>query len=182
MNIVPTPIPDLCIIEPRVFSDDRGWFFESYNADAFRESGIATLFVQDNHSSSRAGVLRGLHFQLPPKPMAKLVRCTRGRIWDVAVDLRKNSTTYRQWFGVELSAENKKMLYIPEGFAHGFYALEDCDVVYKCSSTFDATLDAGIAWNDPEIAINWPIADPRSIILSDKDAHLAKLSTLTLPF
>lgn len=178
MKKIETPIKDLVIIEPEVYGDDRGFFYESYNVDKFRALGINTIFVQDNHSRSAKGVLRGLHFQLPPKPMAKLVRCTRGRLWDVAVDLRKNSPTYKKWFAVELSEENKKMFYVPVGFAHGFYALEDCDLVYKCSNTYDADLDANLAWNDPELGVEWPIAPT----LSGRDQVAPKFSELDLSF
>lgn len=178
MKRIETPLEGLYIIEPQVFEDDRGFFMETYNADKFADIGIHTVFKQDNHSRSAKGVLRGIHFQLPPKPMAKLVRCTRGRLWDVAVDLRRNSPTYRQWYGVELSEENKRMFYVPEGFGHGFYALEDCDLVYKCSNTFDAELDGAIAWNDPEIGIDWPIAPT----LSNKDQVAPKLAEANLPF
>lgn len=178
MKKIETPIRDLVIIEPEVYGDDRGFFYESYNVDKFRALGINTIFVQDNHSRSAKGVLRGLHFQMPPKPMAKLVRCTRGKLWDVAVDLRKASPTYKKWFAVELSEENKKMLFVPEGFAHGFYVLEDCDLVYKCSNTYDADLDANIAWDDPDFAIEWPIAPT----LSGRDQVAPKFSELDLPF
>jgi len=182
MKRIDTPIADLCIIEPQLFGDERGFFYESYNAEKFATLGIVTQFLQDNHSFSTAGVLRGVHFQLPPKPMAKLVRCTRGRLWDVAVDLRKTSPTYLQWFGVELSAENKKMLYIPEGFGHGFYAFEDAELLYKTSNVFDGSLDSGIAWNDPQVAIQWPIPGEVTPILSAKDQQLPLLSARPLPF
>ena len=181
MNIIKTEIPDVLIIEPKVFGDARGFFYESFNQKVWREkTGIDAVFVQDNHSFSKKGVLRGLHFQLPPSPMTKLVRCTRGRLWDVAVDLRKNSPTYLEWFGVELSAENKKMLYVPEGCAHGFYALEDCELLYKVSHTFQKELDGAVAWNDSAFNIAWPLqGDP---ILSDKDKVAPKLSELQLPW
>jgi len=180
MQIEQTPISGLMVITPQVFGDDRGFFFESYNAEKFAALGISTTFVQDNHSSSVKGVLRGLHFQLPPKPMAKLVRCSRGRVWDIVVDLRKDSATFKQSFGVELSAENKKMLYVPEGFAHGFYALEDCELLYKASNTFDKELDAGILWNDPAFGIVWPLeGEP---ILSARDQSAPRFSELELDF
>lgn len=175
MQRIDTLIEGLYIIEPKVLGDDRGWFFESYNTEKFAGLGITTTFLQDNHSFSKKGVLRGLHFQLPPFAMAKLVRCTNGALWDVAVDLRKESKTYKQWFGVELSAENKRMLYIPEGFAHGFYSLTDCELLYKCSNVFNGELDSGIAWNDPEVAIEWPIDSSNPLILSEKDQNLPKL-------
>ncbi len=177
-----TTIPDLILIEPDVFGDDRGFFYESYNAEKFAELGITTAFRQDNHSFSLAGVLRGLHFQLPPKSMAKLVRCTRGRLWDVAVDLRKNSPTYLKWFGVELSAENKMMLYIPEGFAHGFYTFEDAEVLYKTSNVFDAALDSGVAWNDPQITVQWPFPAGTQPTISQKDRSLPKLAEVSVTF
>ena len=180
MKKIETPIKDLVIIEPEVFQDERGFFFESYNVDKFKGFGIETIFVQDNHSRSVKGVLRGLHFQLPPKPMAKLVRCTSGRLWDVAVDLRQASPTYKQWFAVELSDENKKMFYVPNGFAHGFYALEDCELLYKCSNTYDKDLDASIIWHDPELGIDWPVeGEP---ILSDRDLAAPAFAEVDLPF
>ncbi len=180
MKITKTPIEGLLIIEPEVYGDDRGFFFESYNLDKFKDLGIDTVFVQDNHSKSAKGVLRGIHFQLPPKPMTKLVRCIRGKLWDVAVDLRKDSPTYKQWFGIELSEENKKMLYVPGDFGHGFYSLEDCELQYKVSNTFDSELDEGIAWNDSEINIKWPLeGDPT---LSERDKNGKTLAESDLPF
>ena len=180
MKITKTPIEGLLVIEPEVHGDDRGFFFESYNVDKFEGLGIDTVFVQANHSKSAKGVLRGIHFQLPPKPMTKLVRCTRGRLWDVVVDLRKDSPTYKQWFGIELSENNKKMFYMPGDFGHGFYALEDCELQYKVSSTFDSELDGGIAWNDPEVNIDWPIeGEP---ILSGRDQAAKTLADSDLPF
>jgi dTDP-4-dehydrorhamnose 3,5-epimerase len=178
MNILDTTLPDVLLIEPRVFGDDRGWFFESYNLDTFTALGIDAVFVQDNHSYSTAGVLRGLHFQRAPQSMAKLVRCGRGRIWDVAVDLRPDSPTYMQWYGTELSAENKRLLFIPAGFGHGFYALEDSELLYKCTATFHASLDGGVAWDDPQLAITWPIDG--TPLLSDKDRALPTLSDAVL--
>lgn len=182
MNIVKTPLVDLLVVEPKVFGDQRGWFVETYNAEKFAAAGISTVFVQDNHSSSSQGVLRGLHFQRPPYTQAKLVRCTRGRLWDVAVDVRPQSATYGQWFGLELSAENKKMLYIPEGFAHGFYALEECELVYKCSQTYHPEVDGGVIWNDSDIAIQWPLIEGVEVTISPKDAALPRLSDLQNPF
>lgn len=181
MNIIETKIKDLLIIEPRVFSDDRGYFYESYNLDKFSEKGIATNFVQDNHSLSVAGVLRGLHFQHNPMAQAKLVRCTKGKLWDITVDVRKNSETYGQWFGLELSEENKKMLYVPEGFLHGFYALTDCELQYKCSNVYSPENDGSVLWNDPEIAIDWPLISEKPI-LSEKDLNAPKLSEANLKF
>ena len=157
MKLTKTFIPDLVIIESDVYSDDRGSFYESYNADKFKALGMDTVFVQDNHSSSVKGVLRGLHFQRHPKPMAKLVRVTKGRVLDCVVDLRKESPTYLKWYSVELSEENKKMLFVPEGFAHGFYTLEDCEFLYKCSNTYDADLDANVRFDDPAVGIDWQL-------------------------
>ncbi|MDP3970652.1 MAG: dTDP-4-dehydrorhamnose 3,5-epimerase [bacterium] len=180
MKLIETPIKDLVVIESQVFGDDRGWFLEGFNADKFKELGLPTNFVQDNHSYSQQGVLRGLHFQLNPKPQGKLVRCVKGRLWDVAVDLQKNSDTYKQWYAVELSAEKKNMLYVPPGFAHGFYALEECEMLYKCTETYDAKLDSGIAWNDPEINVEWPLEGEPS--LSEKDMSAPQLSSIKLDF
>lgn len=182
ITITPTPVKDLVVVEPKVFGDQRGWFIETYNAEEFAQKGIPDTFVQDNHSSSAQGVLRGLHFQRPPYTQAKLVRCTRGRLWDVAVDLRKDSPTFKQWFGVELSAENKKMLFVPVGFAHGFYALEDCELVYKCSNVYHPEVDGGVIWNDPEIGIQWPIPSGVTPVLSGKDAQLPILANAQLEF
>ena len=156
----------LLIIEPDVYEDERGFFMESWNKRKYEEAGIDCEFVQDNHSSSVRGVIRGLHFQTHPG-QAKLVRCTRGKIWDVAVDLREGSKTYKKWFGVELSEHNKKQFFIPVGFAHGFAALDEVnDVQYKCSSFYDPETESGIAWEDPEIGIDWPIEDP---LISQRD-------------
>lgn len=181
MKITNTEIKDLMIIEPQVFGDDRGWFCESYSKEKFKEAGLPYDFVQDNHSFSTKGVLRGLHFQKPPHAQTKLVRCTRGALWDVAVDLRKNSETYKQWFGLELSQENKKMLLIPEGFAHGFYALEDCEMQYKVTSGYAPQSDSGVLWSDQEIKIDWPtsLANP---VISEKDLQLQPLTETQNPF
>jgi len=166
-------IPGLVIIEPRAFSDDRGFFLESYKKSDFVKNGIDVEFLQDNHSLSSKGVLRGLHYQKPPYTQAKLVRVVKGRAWDVAVDIRKNSPTYKKWVGVELSEENRKMFYIPEGFAHGFLALTDeVHLLYKCSNEYSPSRDAGIIWDDPELAIEWPFNKP---LLSDKDLVLPYL-------
>ena len=167
MRLILTYIPDLVVIEPEVFGDDRGSFYESYNADKFSRLGINVSFLQDNHSTSVKGVLRGLHFQQEPKQMAKLVRVTRGRVWDCVVDLRKESSTFLQWFGIELSAENKKMLFVPEGFAHGFYTLEDCEFLYKCSAVYDKQLDANVRFDDQVFGIDWRLTD--TPILSERD-------------
>ncbi len=174
------PFDGLLVIEPEVFADERGFFMETFSADKFAALGLPTEFLQDNHSASVKGVLRGLHFQLPPKPMGKLVRCTRGRIWDVAVDLRQASMTYKQSFGIELSAQNKKMLWLPAGFGHGFYSLEDCEVLYKCTHTHDKASDGNVAWNDPELNVQWPLDGQP--ILSARDQAAPLLKDLILPF
>lgn len=157
MNIVPTDIPDLLIIEPKVFGDDRGFFLESWNASVFKELGLDLQFVQDNHSRSARGVLRGLHFQ-NPNPQGKLVRVVAGRVWDVAVDLRKSSPTFGKWAGLELSAANKRMFWVPPGFAHGFVSLEDgTDFLYKCTSFYEPANEHSLAWDDPTVGIEWPL-------------------------
>ncbi len=174
MKRTETQIQGCAVIEPDVFQDHRGVFFESYNQEKFQALGISDVFVQDNHSTSVSGVLRGVHFQYPPKPMAKLVRCSRGVVFDVVVDMRENSASFKQWIGVELSQENRQMVYVPVGCAHGFYALTECEVLYKCAAIFDSTLDGGFAWNDPEIGIAWPLAGQP--ILSDRDRQLPSFS------
>jgi dTDP-4-dehydrorhamnose 3,5-epimerase len=170
VKIVTTAIPDVLIIEPRLFGDERGFFMETWNAAAFAEAGLDLAFVQDNHSRSHKGVLRGLHFQ-NPGPQGKLVRVTNGAVFDVAVDLRRSSPTFGQWVGVELSAANRRMLWVPEGFAHGFLTLEDnTDFLYKCTAPYAPQSEHTLAWDDPAVAIAWPLAD-REAILSDKDAR-----------
>ncbi|MFN4020342.1 MAG: dTDP-4-dehydrorhamnose 3,5-epimerase [Erythrobacter sp.] len=170
MNILPTAIPDVLLIEPRIFGDARGFFMETWNADAFADAGLDLGFVQDNHSRSQKGVLRGLHFQ-NPGPQGKLVRVTNGAVFDVAVDLRAASPTFGQWVGVELSADNKRMLWVPEGFAHGFLALaEDTDFLYKCTAPYAPQSEFTLAWNDPMVGIAWPLAG-RDPIISEKDAR-----------
>jgi dTDP-4-dehydrorhamnose 3,5-epimerase len=169
MNIVPTEIPDLLIIEPKVFGDDRGFFFESYNERTWREAtGLSTRFVQDNHSRSMKNVLRGLHYQLR-QPQGKLVRVVVGEVFDVAVDIRRGSPTFGKWAGVRLSAQNKRQLWIPEGFAHGFLVLsEAAEFLYKATDFYAPQHERSIAWNDPDLAIDWPLdGEP---ILSPKDA------------
>ena len=174
MNVDYTVLRDVLIITPRVFKDARGFFFESYNQEAFRANGIGAAFVQDNHSRSVRGTLRGLHFQLPPFAQVKLVRCVRGGIWDVAVDIRAGSPTFGRWAGVELSAENFRQLYIPTGFAHGFCVLSDeAEVLYKTSAVYSQAHELGIAWNDPDLAIAWPEAEP---LLSDRDRRAGSLA------
>jgi len=168
VKFTPTRIPEVVVIEPRVFEDPRGYFFESYQKALFAEHPLPAEFVQDNHSFSKKGVLRGLHFQTEPKAQAKLMRVTRGEIFDVAVDIRENSPTLGQHVSAVLSAENKKMLYIPAGFAHGFLALEDAEVLYKASNVYSSQHERGILWNDPELGIQWPKLDT-SYLLSEKD-------------
>lgn len=171
-------IPDVVLIEPKVFSDDRGYFLETYKESEFREIGITEKFSQDNHSFSRKNVLRGLHFQLPPAAQGKIIMAITGAIWDVAVDIRKDSPTFRRWVAHELSGENRKMLYLPPGFAHGFTVLSDeTHIVYKCTSEYAPDLDRGIVWNDPSIAVAWPVADP---IVSGKDRQLPLLDNAGL--
>ncbi|MEP1422959.1 MAG: dTDP-4-dehydrorhamnose 3,5-epimerase [Erythrobacter sp.] len=170
MNIVQTEIEGLLIIEPRVFGDERGFFMETWNEGVFREAGIDLDFVQDNHSRSQKGVLRGLHFQ-NPGPQGKLVRVANGAVFDVAVDLRAGSTTFGKWVGVELSAENKRMFWVPEGFAHGFLTLsDDTDFLYKCTAPYAPQSEHTLAWDDPAVGIEWPVVglDP---IISAKDAQ-----------
>ncbi len=174
-RIVEEPMKGLYVIEAKVFKDNRGFFMESYNEEEFKKIGLGMKFVQDNHSRSTKGVLRGLHFQLK-KPQGKLVRVIRGKVFDVAVDLRKNSPTYKRWFGIELSDENMLMMYIPEGFAHGFLALEDSDFFYKVTEFYRPEYDGGIKWDDPEIGIKWPVA--KDLIISEKDKKLPYLSEI----
>jgi dTDP-4-dehydrorhamnose 3,5-epimerase len=163
-----TSIEGVYIIEPTVFGDDRGYFMETYQAKEFKEAGIDYNFVQDNQSKSKKGVLRGLHFQYT-KPQGKLVRVIKGEVFDVAVDLRKDSETYGKWEGIILSEENKKQFFIPEGFAHGFLVLSDeAEFTYKCTDFYDGDDEGGILWNDPEIGIDWPL-EGLSILLSEKD-------------
>ena len=164
-----TKIKDVILVEPKVFGDSRGFFMESYKKSDFKNAGILEDFNQDNHSKSTKGVLRGLHYQLPPKPQAKLVRCTKGKIFDVAIDIRSDSKTFGQWVGYELSEENKRILYIPRGFAHGFAVLSDeAELLYKTSEEFCPELDRGIKWNDPDINIDWNIDfEP---LVSEKDS------------
>lgn len=175
MKIIGTSLPGVLIVEPRVFGDDRGFFLETYHADKFREAGLPDTFLQDNHSRSARNVLRGLHYQ-EPNPQGKLVRAVRGAIFDVAVDIRPDSAHFGKWFGVELNEENKRMLWVPEGFAHGFCVVSDsADVVYKCTRVYEPQHDHSLAWNDPEIAIDWPVREP---LLSAKDAAAPGLASL----
>ncbi|TNJ59743.1 dTDP-4-dehydrorhamnose 3,5-epimerase [Paenibacillus hemerocallicola] len=176
MKFAKTNLDGVVIIEPTVFGDHRGWFMETYSDAKFLETGIHLEFVQDNHSFSAAkGTLRGLHYQLNPKAQTKLVRCTRGSIFDVAVDIRKDSSTFMKWFGIELNAENKKQLLIPKGFAHGFMTLtEDVEVQYKVDELYSPELDRGIIWNDPAIGIEWPIDFNPILSAKDERAPLLK--------
>lgn len=169
MKFINTNLEGVIVIEPTVFGDNRGWFMESYNQELFIQNGIKVNFIQDNHSFSLSkGTLRGLHYQMEPKAQTKLVRCTKGAIYDVAVDIRVGSLTYGQWFGIELSAENKKQLLVPKGFAHGFITLtEDTEVQYKVDELYSPEHDRGITYKDSTININWPFDG--TPILSDKD-------------
>jgi dTDP-4-dehydrorhamnose 3,5-epimerase len=169
MRFIETKFKEVYILEPTVYGDNRGWFMETYSDTKLKESGINIKFVQDNHSfSAERGTLRGLHYQLNPKAQTKLVRCTRGSIFDVAVDIRKGSPTFGEWVGFELTSKNKKQLLIPKGFAHGFITLtNDAEVQYKVDEFYTPECDRGIIWNDPEIGIEWPI--DLTPILSEKD-------------
>jgi dTDP-4-dehydrorhamnose 3,5-epimerase len=177
MRITPQPIPAVLLIEPARFGDARGFFSEVWKKSALTAAGVAAEFVQDNHSwSKEAGVLRGLHFQRPPHAQGKLVRCTRGRVLDVAVDIREGSPTYGQHVTMELSAENWRQLWLPRGFAHGFLTLEpDCEVLYKVDAEYSREADGGIAWDDPALGIAWPLP-PGGPILSDKDRKAPRLA------
>ncbi|MBN1687541.1 MAG: dTDP-4-dehydrorhamnose 3,5-epimerase [Candidatus Omnitrophica bacterium] len=162
-------IPDVMVIEPRVYEDERGFFYESYRQSFFSDLGIRDYFVQDNHCRSQKGVLRGLHFQVAPCEQAKLVRCVEGKIFDVVVDIRPDSKTFGKYASVELSAENKKILYVPIGFAHGYLALEDgTEVLYKVTAIWSPSHERGIVWNDPDVKISWPKLE-KSYVLSERD-------------
>ncbi len=176
ISVTTNAIEGLCIIEPAVYGDERGYFLETYNQSDFFDAGLTMKFVQDNQSMSKKGVLRGMHLQ-KEYPQGKLVRVIRGEVFDVAVDLRRESKTFGQWFGVELtavlSAENKKQFYIPEGFMHGFLVLsEEAEFAYRCTEFYHPEDEYGIAWNDPEIGIEWPIDEETGIILADRDKKL----------
>ena len=183
MNIIDTYIPELKIIEPAVFGDERGFFFESFNQAKFEIAvGYTVNFVQDNHSRSARGVLRGLHYQLPPHPQGKLVRCVVGEVFDVAVDIRKSSPTFGQWVGVHLSADNKRQFWIPAGFAHGFLTLsEHAEFLYKTTDYWSKECEQAIIWNDPEINIDW-VEFNGTPILSDKDGIAPMLTHQTYLF
>ncbi len=183
LEIETTPLPGVVVLTPKRFGDARGFFSESWNRARMAEAGFDIDFVQDNHSlSAKAGTVRGLHFQAPPHAQDKLVRCGRGRLFDVAVDVRRGSPTYGRWTGVELSAENGRQLLVPAGFLHGFVTREpDTEIVYKCSDYYAPECDGAVLWNDPEIGIDWGI-DPAEAILSDKDAAAQRLADLDTPF
>jgi dTDP-4-dehydrorhamnose 3,5-epimerase len=175
LKLIETPLPGVLIVEPKVFRDERGFFLEVWNAGTFAAQGLDLTFVQDNHSQSQQGTLRGLHVQLP-NSQGKLVRCTEGTIFDVAVDIRLDSPTFGRWFGVELSAENFRQLWVPPDFAHGFCVLTPrAQVEYKCTTLYDPPADLAIAWNDPAIGIEWPVAAP---LLSAKDSAARTLEEL----
>ena len=181
MKVRQTPLPGVLVLEPKVFRDERGFFTETFSTRSLSGSGVPVFFVQDNHSRSTRGVLRGLHYQLS-SPQGKLIHAARGRIFDVAVDIRVGSPTFAKWFGLELNDENLFSLWIPPGFAHGFCVLSDvADVTYKCTTLYDAADDRGVMWNDTRIAIEWPVSDP---VVSEKDSKYSRLSLARddLPF
>jgi dTDP-4-dehydrorhamnose 3,5-epimerase len=180
MNVLQTPLAGVFLLEPRIFKDDRGWFFESYHEKRYWDAGLAAKFVQDNHSRSSQGTLRGLHYQLE-HPQGKLVRVVMGEVYDVCVDIQQGSPTFGQWYGVYLSDENHRQLYVPPGFAHGFCVVsENADFLYKCTDFYTPGDEYSIRWDDPQIGIEWPITDP---LLSDKDARapLLKDAAAVLP-
>jgi dTDP-4-dehydrorhamnose 3,5-epimerase len=179
---IATPLPGLVVLEPTVFGDERGYFLETYHQRAFAEAGIDVAFVQDNEARSRRGILRGLHFQ-KTHPQAKLVRVLRGRVFDVAVDLRRTSPTFGRWHGVTLDDRTKQALFVPAGFAHGYLALEEpTDLTYKCSDFYDPEDEGGVIWDDPELAIAWPLGDVGAPLLSDKDRRYPRLAELGFAF
>lgn len=171
MNITPTKIPDVLIIEPKVFGDERGFFMETYNQQAFAAHGLTMNFVQDNHSRSRHGILRGLHYQID-NPQGKLVRVTSGKVFDVAVDIRRSSPTFGEWVGIELSAENQRQFWVPEGFAHGFYVMsESADFQYKCTNLYAPKHERCIRWDATDLDIEWPLVNDNAPQVSAKDAE-----------
>lgn len=178
MELTRTPIEGLFLLEPKVFGDERGFFLESWNRRSFAALGLDIDFVQDNHSRSQRGVLRGLHYQ-NPKPQGKLVRVVAGAVFDVAVDLRKSSPSFGQWYGIELNAANKRMLWLPEGIAHGFLCLEDAEFLYKCAGYYEPAHQHSLLWNDPAIGIEWPL-DGIEPLLSDKDRAGTSLADAVL--
>ena len=183
MKVEPTAIPDVLLLTPRRFGDDRGYFSEVWNRQTLRQHGIDVDFVQDNHSLSRpVGTVRGLHFQSPPHAQDKLVRCGAGVIFDVAVDVRRGSPTYGQWVGVELSAENGRQLFIPKGFLHGFVTrTPNAELLYKCSDVYAPACDGAVRFDDPDLGIDWGI-DPATAVLSDKDARAQSFAAFQSPF
>jgi dTDP-4-dehydrorhamnose 3,5-epimerase len=180
MEVVETKLKGVLVIKPKVFEDARGYFFESYNEKLFKQMGLNLNFVQDNQSLSQRGVLRGLHFQNPPYAQGKLVRVITGSVYDVAVDIRENSPTYGEWFGLELNEKNKWMMYIPEGFAHGFATLRDNTIFsYKCTNFYNKASEDCLLWNDPDIGITWNLDDP---MLSEKDLTGKKINDFVTQF
>ncbi|MFT0545096.1 dTDP-4-dehydrorhamnose 3,5-epimerase [Allopusillimonas ginsengisoli] len=182
MKLTQTCIPDVVVIEPAVFEDDRGWFIESFNErqlhNEMKALGLSAppAFVQDNHSRSRQGTLRGLHYQMTPYAQGKLVRVVQGSVFDVAVDLRRESDTFGQWVGIALSGENKKMVWIPEGFAHGFLSLEDdTHLLYKTTNYYSKDSERSIVWNDPDLAISWPPVQSKALAISNKDQEAMRM-------
>lgn len=169
MKVIPTHIPEVLILEPQVFGDARGFFLETWNANTFAELGLDLRFVQDNHSRSRQGILRGMHYQIQ-HPQGKLVRVTHGKVFDVAVDLRQSSPSFGQWAGAELSEENHRMLWVPPGFAHGFYVMsESADFLYKCTDFYAPEYDRSLRWDDPTVGIEWPLVNGAAPTISAKD-------------
>ena len=178
MQVTETSLPGVLVIQPRIFSDDRGFFLEAYNERRYQDAGVPCTFVQDNHSRSTKGILRGLHYQVN-NPQDKLLWCLEGEIWDVAVDVRPGSPTFGQWHGERLTGELKNQIFVPAGFAHGFCVLSDtAEVAYKCSRLYAPNDEGGVVWNDPDLAIEWPLDEP---VLSPKDAALPQLKNATLP-
>ena len=182
VEVQQTPLPGLLVLTPRRFGDDRGWFSEVWNANTANDAGVSAQFVQDNHSFSAArGTVRGLHYQSPPDAQAKLVRCCAGAVWDVAVDVRRGSPTYGEWFGAELSAINGRQLFIPEGFLHGFSTLsDDAELLYKCTDYYSPTADGAVKWDSSGLAIDWKISGAPA--LSEKDAAAPKFEDWHSPF
>ncbi len=177
MKALETELPGVRVLEPVVHGDDRGFFYEAWNAETFRDLGLDLTFVQDNHSASARGTLRGLHYQVVV-PQGKLVRCTRGAIWDVAVDIRRASPTFREWTALELTEENKLQLWIPPGFAHGFLALtEGAEVQYRCTAPYHPEHDRSLAWDDPELGVEWPLDRVGDLLLSEKDRTAPPLAS-----
>jgi dTDP-4-dehydrorhamnose 3,5-epimerase len=176
LKIIATELPEVLVLEPTVHTDERGYLFEAWNREAFEAVGIRAEFVQDNQSRSRKNVIRGLHYQVPPHPQAKLLRVVAGEIFDVAVDIRRSSLNFGKWTGAVLSAENKRMLWIPEGFAHGLLALTDgCEIIYKIAGRWSKDCERAIRWDDPAVGIEWPLSG--KLIVSERDANAPALST-----